>query len=183
MNDLNEFYTHHGKPTDCIQPSEDQSHAYTGLLPDALIKQWRETGWCNVGDGFIWLVDPDPFHPILRYWIEEEDAFVFARTGFGNLFVYRNKSIGFLNVHFGQFTTFPVDFITLFNQVMIDPEFINDVLDKKLFDVARQKLGTLESDECYSFNPALALGGDKQEKHLIKVKMLPQLLILSQVHG
>ncbi|WP_442787264.1 T6SS immunity protein Tdi1 domain-containing protein [Flavobacterium suncheonense] len=41
----------------------------------------------------------------------------------------------------------------------------------------------MEADECYTFVPALALGGDEKITNLQKVKIKENLEILAQLHN
>ena len=47
---------------------------------------------------------------------------------------------------------------------------------------AIEKYGSLNYDECYTFVPALALGGDEKIGNLQKVKIKENLEILAQLH-
>jgi len=182
MSNLDNFTVYHGQPTLCEQPIQEAFDYFDSILPDVLLDHWQDVGWCSFSDGLIWTVDPMLFRSSLRHWIDEDDAYVIARTGFGNLILYRNGKLAHLQVHIGEMTSLPFDVSHLFNGVLVDPEFLGTVLDKRLHDLAQKKLGALQSDECYAFNPALALGGARKIKHLIKVKMLAHLLLLAQVH-
>lgn len=56
-----------------------------------------------------------------------------------------------------------------------------DWKDKPLFKRALRKLGPLQSDEMYGFEPALTIGGTPNLEHLVKVKMVEHLVFLSQL--
>jgi hypothetical protein len=50
-----------------------------------------------------------------------------------------------------------------------------------LFEPARERLGTLGSDEMYGFVPALMLGGPDSLERLEKLKAVEHLVLLSQL--
>lgn len=56
-----------------------------------------------------------------------------------------------------------------------------DINDEPLFDKAMAKLGPLESDEMYTFVPALALGGTNKLESLQKVKIIEQHNFLAEL--
>jgi hypothetical protein len=58
---------------------------------------------------------------------------------------------------------------------------LDDVLDQKLFQKARKKLGPIEYDECYGFEPAIALGGPGTLSTLRRVKLREHLSLLAQL--
>jgi len=65
-----------------------------------------------------------------------------------------------------------------FMTVKYDDELQDALFDLSLYREARKKLGVLQPDECYIFEPVPALGGSKDMKSLNKGLTLPYLGIL-----
>ena len=55
------------------------------------------------------------------------------------------------------------------------------MLEQKLFRKALKKLGPLQHDECFGFEPAIALGGSESVENVRIVKLREHLSILSQL--
>lgn len=53
--------------------------------------------------------------------------------------------------------------------------------EKYLFKKAIKKLGRLNPDEMYAFEPALSIGGTPRIENLVKVKMIEHLVLLAQL--
>jgi hypothetical protein len=70
-----------------------------------------------------------------------------------------------------------------FETLMLDDEYIEDVLRQDLFKPAMAKLGTLHADECYGFLPPLAMGGSESVDALKRVKLREHLAIAAQSLG
>ena len=64
-----------------------------------------------------------------------------------------------------------------------DDEYVADGIWGNLFAEVNPKLGPLALDECYTFEPALSIGGAAEARNVIKAKLLPQLTILAQLNG
>ena len=56
-----------------------------------------------------------------------------------------------------------------------------DDKEKPLFKKALKKLGPLNSDEIYAFEPALSIGRLPKIENLVKVKMIEHLAMLAQL--
>lgn len=77
---------------------------YRGKLPDQLLAYWDEYGWCGYADGLLWTVNPQEYEPALEAWIAEtpfmeQDAYhVIARSAFGTLYLWGEKTGGTLRI-------------------------------------------------------------------------------------
>jgi hypothetical protein len=165
---------------------------YRGKLPDQLLAYWEEYGWCGYGDGLFWTVSPQEYEPVLDAWIGEtpfmeQDAYhVIARSAFGLLYLWGEKTGGTLRVFapasccFASAADNDVDrdfeMRVFFGSLWRDK---NDV--EGLFAPALKQLGRLAHDEMYGFVPALALGGALTLANLQKVKAVEHLVILAQL--
>jgi hypothetical protein len=177
-----EFRKKHGNGTSCISASKEIIDTYQNKLPISLLEEWQEVGWCSYSSGLIWLVNPSDFCDVLEEWIDpSEQALVFARTAFGDLFLWRNNEVEFLSTQYAKMANLIDDIALLFEYSFCDNRFLDNVIDQKLFRKALKQHGPLEYDECYGFEPVLALGGSGEIDTVHKVKLREYLGILSQV--
>jgi hypothetical protein len=201
--DFKEFLDGEGfAPAIECRPVDDETLAYyQGKLPNRLLGYWREFGFCGYGEGLFWTVNPRDYAELLESWLQKtplwgrENFYVIARTAFGKLHVWGDKSHDdtIIDPHYN--TVLPADL----PEKEITPEqierhmgiFFNvknkkstdyyDKDDKLLFKKALKKLGHLEPDEMYTFSPALAAGGAADIKNVTKAKIHEQLAILSEL--
>jgi hypothetical protein len=176
------FKEKHGSGIKCRKVPEESIKLYENTLPNSLIENWREEGWCGYAKGLIWTVDPSEFQSDLSRWIEPSDlSIVFARTAFGDMVMWDGQTIKYVSVIYNQISELAKDMEMLFEYVFCDDDYLKDALDLKLHRSALKKLGQLETDECYAFEPALALGGSGELNTLKKAKMREYLGILAQL--
>lgn len=158
-----------------------------GEKEDIINYLWKNFGLCTYKNGLFWFVNPDEYNVFARKFQNvSNNAIVFGRTGMGNLFVIDDgitgKNINYLNTHTGQVNLVSrglADFI----EFMIPSESIwkTDCYGK--IELKAIKKHSLLSDECLTFIPALALGGDEKIGNLQKVKIKENLELLSQLHS
>jgi hypothetical protein len=176
------FKEKHGSGIKSRKVPDESIKLYKDLLPSSLIGNWREEGWCGYAKGLIWTVDPSEFQSVLSYWIEPSSlSIVFARTAFGDMVVWDGQTIKYVSVIYNQISELTKDMEMLFEYIFCDDDYLKDALDLKLYRSALKKLGQLESDECYGFEPALALGGSGELDTLKKSKLREYIGILAQL--
>jgi len=183
-----------------VVPSTEKLEKYDGVLPGALLEYWRLYGWGGFHEGLFWITDPDVLSPAIAPWLahvdirQDTDYHVIARTAFGHLYLWNKRSGQTITIspHYSQIFTSPpdADVVTgnadfslkcfFSGQVASSLDF-DDYKDKPLFKRAVKKLGVLEADEMYSFEPALTIGGMPKLESLVKVKMVEQLILLEQL--
>ena len=186
---------------DCQPVNGGTLNHYRGKLPNRLLGYWEEFGFCGYGEGLFWTVNPAHYEETLELWLKntslwgQENYYVIAKTAFGRLYVWRDKSGWASKITPHEHTILPRDipstpisreererfigiFISGMNKKSADSY---DKDEKLLFKKALKKLGKLEHDEMYAFVPALALGGVADVKNLKKVKLQEQLSILAQL--
>lgn len=173
---------------------------YRGKLPDKLLEYWQQFGWCAFAKGLLWIVDPEEWEDEIDGWIGEtpfmeRDAFhVIARTAFGELILWGEKTGQSLKIVTAWGTIFPAfdqeefaeDGPDLTLQLFFSSrnKEAHDLTDEEglpLFERALAKLGTLSHTTMYGFVPALALGGEVRLDRLQKLDAHVHLDILSQV--
>jgi len=176
------FKKKHGAPEKCRPATEKVINAYRKKLPEPLIAEWEEGGWCAYGDGFIWFVNPDDLKAPVKEWLgASSKAVAFARSAFGHLFLWDARGAHMLDPHYGSIAELIDDIELVVNSSLTSKSYLDDVLDSKLFKKALKKLGPLEYDECYGFEPALALGGPGTLDTLKKLKLREHLSLLAQL--
>lgn len=155
---------------------------YKGKLPDDILKEWEDVGWGSYGQGFFWLVNPSDFQDLLKEWkCYSSESYVFARTSFGDMYVWKDSAIWHISVHYGELSRLTKMPEILFDVTLCSEGYVNDVLDMELHIKAVQEVGSLKYSESYCFEPALALGGTKSVEKISIVKMREHVYFLSQI--
>ena len=175
----------YGPPEKCEAPTTATLQKYESQLPAELLEKWREVGLCSYGKGLIWFVDPEQFADVIDDWIEVRDdakPLVFLRTAFAHLYYWQDGAVFSLDVHRGSLSEVTKN-ISLIFTLLCDPDIRAKMLRVSLFEEALPRLGPPERDECYAFEPALALGGPGTVETLRRVKIREHLGILAQIHG
>jgi hypothetical protein len=194
------FFDEFGPPVKVTEFSVEQLGKYKGLLPDSLLEFWSEAGWSGYADGLFWSTEPAQFLVPLEAWLEDSgiphrDTYhVIARSAFGDLFAWGKESGASViinplfssvtikepneNVKQGKTEAALTAFFVSKTKEYLDFE---DYKGKPLFKRALKKLGPLQPDEMYAFEPALCLGGLPKLENLVKVKMIEHLVLLSQL--
>ena len=182
MGQFQDFEQQYGPAAECQAPGEDAYQAFQGALPDQLIAHWREAGWCSYGNGLLWLTDPRQFEGILEDWIEvrEPKPLVFLRTAFGHLYFWQNDTAYSLDPHGGSVTEVTKRIHRIFT-LACDPEIAKKIIRVPLYQEAVARLGPPTRDECYAFEPALALGGPGTADTIRRVAIREHLGILAQL--
>jgi hypothetical protein len=177
------FIEHYGSGISYAKPAAEDVERWRGRLHDKILEEWTTCGWCSYGDGFVWLVNPAEFEQAMAEW--NKKAIVFARTSFGHLLLtVESGETAHLDVHRGDAVNYAYNAYRFLQYALTDnAKFIDVVLDRALHREALQKFGPIASDEMYTFEPALALGGAAELKYVQKVKMSPQLSILAGLNG
>lgn len=174
--------------------------AWQGKLPDQLLKYWKEEGWCSYANGLFWTVDPAQYEDLVDEWLhdtflEQIDVFhVIARSAFGELFLWGRRTGGSVTISCATNSIICLpsnlkrelddpDFYvkTFFSNKSLDRCDLDDESGQPLFRRALAKLGPLEADEVYGFEPALVLGGKMRLENLFKLKLDVHLTILRQL--
>jgi hypothetical protein len=92
------FIDEFGEATHRVEVPVASIEKWRGKLPDQLLTNWQEEGWCGYANGLFWTVDPDDYEDIVDEWLEDIpleqlDAFhVIARTAFGDLYLWGEKT-------------------------------------------------------------------------------------------
>lgn len=154
---------------------------------DTLYDLWEICGLSSFNKGLFSFVNPIEYTPVAqKFNTVTQEALVFAKTCMGGLFILdylpNGKTILYLNVHKNEIKVVSTDFdVFIGHSINIEPFWTKDCYGKFELKVI-DKFGPLEYDECYAFEPALALGGSESIKNIKKVKVKEHLEILAQLH-
>lgn len=179
---------------------EEAIRQYEGVLPANLIGIWQLGGWSAYFDGLLWFVDPRVYAGVLEDFLEdtglEGDFHVVAKSAFGDLIAYETRSGSFITVNavFGRISVNrrklsreasnnDADLSVMSKFVMFDPGTDGDIKTdngESIFKYAYERLGHLEPDEIYGFEPLLSLGGP-EPGNVRRVKDVVHLSIISQM--
>jgi hypothetical protein len=176
------FTKTYGTGSNCRAAPSETVEKYAHGVPEELLQYWREVGWCAYARGLVWLMNPDDLVDVLDDWLgPDHGAIPFCRSAFGNIFVWHQGEVKSLATQSGRINTVMSRIDVFFNGVLLDERYLDGMFHKKLFRQALKKLGPLEYDECYAFEPVLALGGSGELDTVRKVKMREYLGILAQL--
>lgn len=199
--DFEYFISKFGEATKHVDIPASSIEKWRGKLPDQLLKYWKEEGWCEYANGLFCTVDPDEYEDLVDEWLadtqlEQLNAFhVIARSAFGDLYVCGEKSGRSVTIAcpIHMISALPKElkaktkddlnlsirsFFAFSKPTRFD---MQDESGQPLFERAMAKLGALESDEIYGFEPAVVLGGKVNLENLAKVKTDVHLTILRQL--
>ncbi|MFP9115477.1 T6SS immunity protein Tdi1 domain-containing protein [Flavobacterium sp. RHBU_3] len=146
---------------------------------------WVNYGLCKYRQGLFWLINPEEYNNVARKFPGvSRDAIAFARKNLGNLFLFEKLDIGdtitYLNTHTSKISVASTNFeIFIEFNIASDSFWKEDCYGK--IELKALKKAPLAPDECYTFVPALALGGDEKLANLQKVKIKENLEFLSQL--
>lgn len=182
MSIFNDFEDEYGPPENCVSVEPRRSKPYQGRLPPELLEAWHENGWCSWGDGLLWVTDPEQLSDVLEDWPQPEakGGLVFLRTAFAHLYFWRDGWVYSLDVQHGSLSQVTRKISRMFT-LLCDPEIKERILRVSLYRKAVQQIGRPRIDECFAFEPALALGGGGELHTVRKVKIREQLGILAQL--
>lgn len=198
--DFDYFYNDKGfGPPIYSEPVSDEIiQKYKGKLPDQLLKYWKAFGFSGWGNGLFWLVNPDEYQDVLDTWLENidtpphEEYFVFARTAFGDLYIWGTIHGRCLAISSVTSQIFPsMEEMAKGKEDFIIQNFIStpskkstdfkDYKNKPLFDRAVKKYGELTKNEMFGFEPALVLGGEVKLENVRKLPIISHLQFLASL--
>lgn len=155
---------------------------------DILMKIWQRSGFCVYQKGLFSIINPEEYSEIVRKFSNvPKTAIPFARTGVGSFFIWDKKQIGesifYLNVHKNQISVVSTSFLVFFGINLGAHNWWIDECYGKIELKAIEKYGPVNHDECMTFVPALALGGDESIFKMEKVSFKENLNLLAQLHS
>lgn len=197
--ELEYFLENFGPAVDAVPASQLFFETYADFFPENYINFVRELGFSGFSDGVLWCTDPMEYKPVTDAWLDRcplyrfDEYVVFARTAFGGLYLWGKNSGNNIKINTldAIVTTSPSrKIIAQHADLVIGSFFANlkiancdfeDIDEKKLFARACKKLGNVNKDEMYGFEPALSIGGLPELSNLEKVDIIPHLVLLAQL--
>lgn len=155
---------------------------------DIVQEIWKNDGFSSYQNSLFSLANPDEYTELARKFPSApKTATVFARTGIGCLFLWDKEKFGdsiiYLNVHKDEISIVSTSFDVFFGVSIGADSFWKRECYGKIELKANKKFGRMNADECYTFVPALALGGSESVTKMEKVKIKENLELLSQLHS
>jgi hypothetical protein len=176
---------------------------YGELVPESLVRIWREYGFGVCADGMFQLCNPGEYQWLLEAILTDDPDFpatesaVIGIGAFGKLMVWNNKNrVLYVDLVFGDANTNhfskDLDLLDRSHDLLVALSYASEesgefdflARDKKggyLFTVAAQKCGLLQYGECYGFFPAIGIGGRGILSEVRRVKAVEHLAILAQL--
>jgi hypothetical protein len=158
----------------------NQLESLGNRAPVALVEFWRKHGWCTYLQGLIRTVNPDDYSDVLSSWQLHSDALVFAQSAFGDLVCIQDDRIRIVFVHTATGLTSKLRYAE-FLASQFFPDDVNGFFFGQLYQQAIERSGRLTSNEIFTFEPALALGGTADVSHITRAQLKPALALLSQL--
>ena len=173
---------------------------YRNLLPSNLIGAWEIVGFSGFENGLFWFVNPEVYEGIIADWLygtdlpENGDYYCIARGAFGDLRILEAKSgaiinispaLGFISLNFNEISKESVledkeELILSWLVMQRKTTYDISLNGKGIFNDVFKRLGHLEHDELYCFEPVLALDGNINVERLSRVKGIPHLSLLRE---
>lgn len=169
---------------------------YEKILPAEIVYIWKEFGFGTFENGFMRFVNPDEYAWVLQYCkVYLSPTTVIGVTALGDVLVWEGNDNWTVSADEGN--RYSIYFFKkggkeilgsrpfVIDRTIGDKEFIvkKKYYDSAIFYEAAEKLGELAYDECYGFEPILALGGTESVDTLKKVKTNEYLTIIGETMG
>jgi hypothetical protein len=179
------FFAAHPQYHVAARPELSMVQSYEGRLPADILDFWKAFGFGNFMNGYLKVIDPELYQSFMRetYSIYREPTIVFAATGFGDLLIWEETFIKQLNYRTGKTENGGSNIAKFFNVILASWPHTEASMHAKQFRPAVERLGEPAFDECFTYVPALALGGSEKVENIQKVKLREHLSILSQIVG
>jgi hypothetical protein len=184
---FNDFFTKYPDYTVVEKPSPQVIDNYKDKLPAELIEFWQQYGFGSYMDGYLKIVNPDIYQPILNegYDTENDKEIVFAVTGLGDFLAWVGDAIRLIDFRHGNYAIIESgdDMTWFFDMDLAEDEFMEDEFKNQNYLLAKQKLQGLEFDECYGYIPILGAGGNEKVDNMQKIKISEHIAVISQMVG
>ena len=159
-------------------------HKYCDKIPIALLRLWEEEGLGYLLNGYLQVINPDDYIEFIRgtYFRGEFSIPIFI-TAFGDIITLEEqKYLRIIRYKNGDFISI-LENMHYFLEDLEDKGLWEDYFEIPLYEAALLRLGYLNDNQCFGFSPLLALGGERNVKHLEKVSIVEHLSILTQLTG
>ncbi|RPE76082.1 hypothetical protein EDF39_2349 [Frondihabitans sp. PhB161] len=156
---------------------------YSDRVPTEISALRGEVGQATAAGGYIRLVNPAEWQPILAEACPgHDDAVVAFTTALGDMIVWEKGLFYLLRFRDGIVIVVGAD-ATNFVTYVADARYLDWQFSWSAYAPAVERLGQPAFDECFGYVPLLALGGPERVENLQRVKMREHVLIISQLAG
>jgi hypothetical protein len=156
-------------------------------LNSTLDQIWNELGFGSFMNGYLKIVNPDDYSNLYRESFSgvKSTDYVIATTAFGDLLTWvDNDSIELLDFRHQRIEIINGDNLErFFERRLLDDTFLKSALKAELYNEAVNTLGIPAYDECFGYEPILAVGGSEKVENLRIVKLIEHISIITQFVG
>jgi hypothetical protein len=164
------------------RPTPDDLARFSERVPEGLKHYWETYGWCSFLGGLLWTINPFDYDDVKANWPLDEKALVIARSGFGDLLAVVGPKLLIIYVHTARYEMSVSSYEDVLAYHLSNVEDIDESFWGDLYREGVAALGTPGVDEMFTFEPALALGGEPILECLRRARLKPALAILAQIH-
>jgi hypothetical protein len=160
-----EFLEFRSVLTPCDDPdprSELVLAEYGAEAPPEVVELWEIDGLRGYDDGLIRTVYPPDFdHIVYAHFPEIANSVrTIMRDAFGYLYLYYIDSGAPIGISCSQGRVVRMNSKWVYFRLDLeDDEILDDIHHRGRYHEATRAIGTLESNECFAFTPALSIGG------------------------
>lgn len=157
---------------------------YQDTVPDEIIEIWKNYGFGTFMNSYLKIVNPNDYSELLKnsYNPIYKNPIVLFTTAMSDLIIWENNFLVLIDYRHGVSKVIESGFKYFFDD-LTDEEFLIDDLSAINFNLAKEKLGEVDFNECYGYVPLLGLGGLEKAENLEKVKLKEHILLISQALG
>jgi hypothetical protein len=165
-----------------VQTSDAEIAPYVASVDPLIGEFWRRFGWAQFGAGFLVVDSPARLLQPYAAWPLPPSALPLLRTAWGHLLLVQGESSLMLDPIYGGVRDLGCDAVTVLDALLVTEDFLNQDLLWDVYRGATRRIGRAPStQECVTFVPALALGGERHERH-VQIRDLPTTLdLLAQI--
>jgi hypothetical protein len=157
-----------------------QEKATPSMKVDLLLEFWREYGKGRFSDGLLYICDPLEKKLVLNFFFPKQEVYPLVVTSLGVVYFTDFKKIYVLHSIYGWFKRISPNAELLFESTLQSLDYLQDEI--KFNAKCLAKLGPLEPNEIFGFEPAIALGGNDEDINMVKkFQMDAHLAFLSQL--
>ena len=157
---------------------------YEEVLPNEMLDIWKEYGFGSLLGGYLKIINPEEYEELLEMsYFRASVAMPVFVTGFGDVIALEEgRYLRIIKYKNGTFDIIPGGFDFFWEDLENGYiKEINKALDK--YKEVVGKMGGLEMDECFGYNPLLGLGGRENVKNIEKVKIKEYIEVITQMVG
>ena len=148
------------------------------MLQESQINQFIKNDNSLLNGYIIPIKDYPTFSQIMKKCPRWNNEIPFAYSAFGDLFVVDNEGYIILYAMVDNDKSVICADSELFFQLINDIDYQKDYFNLEDYESAVKKCGKLEKDECYTYEPIPALGGDKNINNIQKGKIREYLSMI-----